>query len=188
MDEMVKAALRKWPDVPHCYGWLALDDRGTWYMRDERTQAAGAFPRPLGSAIQHDKLLDFIHRNYACDGHGAWYFQNGPQRVYVELQSAPFVWRIDTVAGGGWRVTAQNGLAGDAALAVTPRSVWLDEAGRLFLHADQGLGLVHSMDTGLAAVAIEQGHWLAQEMPFAQMPAHFGYVLRPVPPQPGKVI
>ncbi|MEO6353290.1 MAG: DUF2946 family protein, partial [Burkholderiaceae bacterium] len=23
MDEIVKQAIAKWPDVPHCYGWLA---------------------------------------------------------------------------------------------------------------------------------------------------------------------
>ena len=45
MDDIVKAALKKWPNVPHCYGWLALDARGDWYMRDDRTQAAGPFPR-----------------------------------------------------------------------------------------------------------------------------------------------
>ena len=28
VDEIVKAALKKWPNVPHCYGWLALDARG----------------------------------------------------------------------------------------------------------------------------------------------------------------
>ena len=65
MDDIVEAALLKWPNVPHCYGWLALDARGDWYMRDERTQAAGPFPRPKGSRIAHDKLLAFIHRNYA---------------------------------------------------------------------------------------------------------------------------
>ena len=27
MDEIVKAALKKWPNVPHCHGWLALDAR-----------------------------------------------------------------------------------------------------------------------------------------------------------------
>ncbi|MFM7971511.1 MAG: DUF2946 family protein, partial [Betaproteobacteria bacterium] len=25
MDDIVKAALKKWPNVPACYGWLALD-------------------------------------------------------------------------------------------------------------------------------------------------------------------
>ena len=40
MDDIVKAALKKWPNVPHCYGWLALDARGDWYMRDERIRFA----------------------------------------------------------------------------------------------------------------------------------------------------
>ena len=58
MDAIVEAALRKWPHVPHCYGWLALDARGHWYMRDERIQAAGPFPRIKGSRIEHEKLRD----------------------------------------------------------------------------------------------------------------------------------
>ncbi|MCD6666313.1 MAG: DUF2946 family protein, partial [Hydrogenophaga sp.] len=29
MDEIVKAAMAKWPQVPACYGWLGLDARGT---------------------------------------------------------------------------------------------------------------------------------------------------------------
>jgi hypothetical protein len=49
MDEVVRAALKKWPNVPACYGWLALDARGDWYMRDDRIQAAGAFPAVKGS-------------------------------------------------------------------------------------------------------------------------------------------
>ncbi|MBC7705360.1 MAG: DUF2946 family protein, partial [Rhodoferax sp.] len=43
MDDIVKQALVKWPNVPHCYGWLGLDARGNWYMRDDRTQALGTF-------------------------------------------------------------------------------------------------------------------------------------------------
>ena len=81
MDEIVKAALKKWPNVPHCYGWLALDARGDWYMRDERIQHAGPFPRVKGSRIQHEKLREFIERNYLHDDAGCWFFQNGPQRV-----------------------------------------------------------------------------------------------------------
>ena len=38
MDELVAAALVKWPNVPHCHGWLGLDARGNWYLRDERVQ------------------------------------------------------------------------------------------------------------------------------------------------------
>ena len=55
MDEIVEAALRKWPNVPHCHGWLGLDARGDWYLRDERAQAAGAFGAVKGSLIEHEK-------------------------------------------------------------------------------------------------------------------------------------
>ena len=174
MDDIVKAALAKWPQVPHCHGWLAMDMRGDWYMRDDRTQAAGPFPQVKGSRILHDKLLAFIHRNYAADEAGAWYFQNGPQRVYVTLEAAPFVWRVDHT-NGSWRVTAHTGQAAQV------RGVWLDDAGRLFLDTDLGFGLVHTLDMGLAAQAVEQGDWQPQPLAFAQMPARFGYVLRPEP-------
>jgi len=38
MDEQVLRSLIKWPDVPDCFGWLALDRRGQWRMRDEFSQ------------------------------------------------------------------------------------------------------------------------------------------------------
>ena len=173
MDEIVRAALRKWPNVPHCHGWLALDARGDWYMRDERIQAAGPFPRVKGSRITHDKLLGFIHRNYGHDEAGCWFFQNGPQRVYVELEVAPQVWRIGPAPG--FAVHSHTGAA------ATMRSAWLDEAGRLFLDTDLGFGIVHTLDMGEAAAAVEQGLWQPQAMPFADMPARFGYRLRPAP-------
>ena len=94
MDELVKQAMRKWPNVPHCFGWLGLDQRGDWYMRDDQTQALGNFSQAKGSKLVHTKLIEFIQRNYLADEHGQWYFQNGPQRVFVELQTAPFVWRL----------------------------------------------------------------------------------------------
>ena len=170
MDEIVKAALRKWPNVPHCYGWLALDARGEWYMRDDRIQHAGPFPQVKGSRIAHEKLLEFIFRNYACDERGAWFFQNGPQRVYVELEAAPWV----------WRVSDDFGVASHTRLPALPKSAWLDEHGRLFLDTDLGFGLVHSMDMNPASEAVECGRWQPAELPFAQMPARFGYTLRPV--------
>jgi hypothetical protein len=42
MDEIVKQSLTKWPNVPHCYGWLALDARGAFRMRDETAHAFAA--------------------------------------------------------------------------------------------------------------------------------------------------
>jgi hypothetical protein len=151
MDDIVKAALRKWPNVPACYDWLALDARGQWWMRDERTQAAGPFPQAKGSRIEHQKLLDFIHRNYECDADGAWFFQNGPQRVYVQLEVTPWVWRVMDTAG--------HAVFSHTGRAARVQGVWLDELGRLFLSTDIGPGLVHSLDVGVAAQALEEGAW-----------------------------
>lgn len=95
MDEIVKAALNKWPNVPHCYGWLALDARGVWRMRDERAQALNL----PGDSIRNAALLGFINRNYQHDEQGRWYFQNGPQRVYVDLEVTPYIARSTPDAG-----------------------------------------------------------------------------------------
>ena len=189
MDAIVEAALRKWPHVPHCYGWLALDARGHWYMRDERIQAAGPFPQVKGSRIEHDKLLGFIQRNYALDANGAAFFQNGPQRVYVELEAAPWVWRLQAAEQRARGVAEAADLSPVDSLQVSTHcgqsahvdSAWLDEQGRLFLACDRGFGIVHSLDMHLAAQAVEAGAWVPQELPFAQMPARFGYVLKPRP-------
>ena len=172
MDDIVRQAIAKWPNVPDCYGWLGLDARGNWYMRDDRTQAAGPFssadggtPASRGSLLRHEKLVEFIQRNYESDAQGRWFFQNGPQRVYVELELTPMVWRV----GCDFTVTAHTGAAGSV------RSSVLDEQGRLYLECDIGFGLVHTQDMGLAADAVEQGLWTPHELPGAQMPGRFGY-------------
>ncbi len=173
MDDIVKAALAKWPNVPHCTGWLALDARGDWYMRDDRIQAVGPFPKVKGSRIDHDKLKAFIERNYDHDANGCWFFQNGPQRVYVELESAPWVWRVADAAAG-FALSTHTGRAARCA------STWLDEHDHLFVDSPEGFGLVHSLDTTWAADAIETGAWPApQSMLFNAMPARFGYCLSP---------
>ncbi|MDH5539409.1 MAG: DUF2946 family protein [Rhizobacter sp.] len=173
MDEIVKAALKKWPNVPHCYGWLALDARGEWYMRDDRTQAAGPFPQVKGSRILHDKLREFIHRNYAADADGSWFFQNGPQRVYVELEAAPWVWRLHADPAGAPRIESHTGLAAHY------RGAFLDEADRLFIATDLGLGLVHTLDMEAAAGAIESHAWALEKVPFETLQARHAYRLSP---------
>lgn len=174
MDEIVKAALKKWPNVPHCYGWLALDARGDWYMRDDRIRAAGPFPQVKGSRILHDKLREFIERNYEADGEGRWFFQNGPQRVYVELEAAPWVWRLQP-GPAGTTVTSHTGRPAQV------RSAWLDEAGRLYLMTDLGLGNVHTLDMEAAADAVERGEWAPQQVAFGALPARFGFSRQPQP-------
>jgi hypothetical protein len=174
MDAIVEAALKKWPNVPACRGWLGLDARGDWYMRDDRVQAAGPFPAVKGSRLTHDKLCAFICRNYAADAQGAWYFQNGPQRVYVELEAAPLVLGVQRDAHGGFTLDAHTGAAPGAV-----RSAWLDEHGRLFLDTDAGFGLLRSLDMDTAADAIVQGLWSPCEARFDALPQRFGYQLSP---------
>ena len=169
MDDIVKAALAKWPNVPHCYGWLGLDARGNWYMRDDKTQAQGPFLQSKGSLLRHDKLIDFIQRNYEADAEGRWFFQNGPQRVYVELEATPYIWRI----GDDFAVTAHSGPTAQV------RSCLVDETGRVYLDADIGFGLVHTLDVGQLANAVEQGLWQPQEVLASSLPERFGYVPSP---------
>jgi len=95
MDDIVLQAMAKWPNVPHCYGWLALDARGSWRMRDEAAQRADA----PGDKLTNTALVSFINRNYLSDERGCWYFQNGPQRVYVNLEATPFIARTDPQQG-----------------------------------------------------------------------------------------
>ncbi|MEO8280344.1 MAG: DUF2946 family protein [Ideonella sp.] len=175
MDDLVKAALLKWPNVPACRGWLALDARGEWFLRDEQAQAAGPFPGSKGSHIEHRKLREFIERNYAADPDGAWFFQNGPQRVYVELEAAPWIWRLESAgAQGGAVITSHTGLSARFSEALT------DENGRLFLVTDRGLGLVHTQDMAIAAEQIDSTVWaLDGELPFASLPGRYGFVLSP---------
>ena len=170
MDDIVKQALAKWPNVPHCYGWLGLDARGNWYMRDDQTQALGPFAAARGSMLRHDKLIEFIQRNYEHDDAGQWFFQNGPQRVYVELDTTPWVWRLGE---------EDFSVRSHAGQAVEPSACLLDEEGKLYLVAPIGLGLVHTQDVGIASDAIEQGRWVPEAVQSRDLPARFGYVLSP---------
>jgi hypothetical protein len=169
MDDIVRQAIAKWPNVPDCYGWLGLDARGNWYMRDDCAQAAGPFPAVKGSVLRHRKLIEFIERNYECDPQGRWFFQNGPQRVYVELEAAPWIWRVDEAA----QVTAHSGQAAQVEHSV------IDDDGRLYLATDLGFGLVHSLDMLHAANAVERGAWTPDSLDTGALPARYGYVLSP---------
>ena len=169
MDDLVKQAMQKWPNVPHCFGWLGLNQRGDWYMRDDQTQALGTFDKAKGSKLQHVKLIEFIQRNYMSDEHGQWYFQNGPQRVFVELQSAPFIWRI--------RDDLSVWSGADEAQQVVHCAV--DELGQVYVLTTQGLGLVHTQDVWLAAEALEQLLWDEKKVQSSELEGTYGFVKSP---------
>ena len=127
MDEIVVRGMAKWPNVPSVYGWLSLNRRGHWLIKSER----------IGNPL----VTEFIGRNYARDERGCWYFQNGPQRVFVNLDYAPLVYRLVGLPGAPLALEAHTGKP-VAAL----RGAWLDEQGTVLLESEHGVGTVHDRD------------------------------------------
>jgi hypothetical protein len=193
MDDIVKQAMAKWPNVPYCYGWLALDARGAWRMRDEAAQRAGT----PGDKLTNAALVGFIARNYLSDERGCWYFQNGPQRVYINLESTPFIARTDPAQG----LVLHTGQPLDA-----PEEAFMTDAGGIVLRAGQTVAQVDDRDAAQLLQAFElDGRPAADEDVMAwleggagelalrwqdrriavgritadEMPARFGFVRRP---------
>ena len=189
MDEIVLRSMLKWPDVPAVYGWLALDRRGNWMIKT----VAGRFER-----IAHAAVKEFIGRNYASDSEGRWYFQNGPQRVFVALDYTPWVYRLDDAGQG---LLAHTGAAPRALEAV-----FLDDSGALLLETEIGIGVLLDRDLpaflerladvrgralerlleevarGAEAWAILQGKNVPiTSINAAGVPGRFGFVARPAP-------
>jgi hypothetical protein len=94
MDERVLQAKARWPNVPAAWGWLFLDRRGAWRLIDRGAPGFDSIRDGRGDPIRHEALIDFIARNYSCLEDGSWFFQNGPQRVFVDLELAPNIWRL----------------------------------------------------------------------------------------------
>lgn len=161
MDPEVIAAMARWPDVPDVYGWLSLSRRGDWRLHPhgrgwvvDRAGESGAAAASAngasgvdnvsldpGEAITSPRILEFIGRNYAADAQGRWYFQNGPQRVYVRLDGAPWILRTDRDVERGLVLKTHTGRH------YGPVSRWwLDQDGRLYAQADIGAGLVAGRD------------------------------------------
>jgi len=123
MDETVARAMAKWPNVPAVRGWLSLDRRGGWRLK--------------GESISNRATIDFIARNYTSDSCGRWFFQNGPQRVFVDLAYTPWVYSLD---GRGALVTHTGRACGAVERA------WIDETGALILTGEPGPGVVDDRD------------------------------------------
>lgn len=153
MDEQVLRSLIKWPNVPHCFGWLALDRRGQWRMRDEYAQA-NQLP---GNVIQHTALNEFIARNYAHDSLGRYFFQNGPQRVFVTLDATPSIARMIPSESGQHLLT-------QCGAEMKPHSALSDEKGNIYItglilqsHSDQIDGMAFTKTESLS-VALLHDH------------------------------
>lgn len=169
-----------WPTVPACYGWLSLDQRGGWRLRDE--------------VVRHAGLVAYIGANYGPDESGNWLVRNGPQRVYVALDYTPWVWRL----GVDGSLAAHTGADGG-----TPTAAFLDEDGVVLLQSDRGIGVLDDRDLALFLDGCRGGSgdpatesdllapgagapgvtWNAlplQAVRRQAVPARFGFVPRPV--------
>lgn len=129
MDDIVARAMQKWPDVPDVFGWLRLDRRGNWRIKAK----SGVFER-VGNA----SLIEFIGRNYGSDAGGRWFFQNGPQRVFVTLDYTPWVYRLSDDQAS---LVAHNAVPSDKIHALL-----VDEAGGLLVDCGPGIGVVNDRD------------------------------------------
>ena len=152
MDAVVARAMAKWPDVPAVYGWLSLDRRGNWLIKGER--------------ISNAALREFIGRNYEADGAGRWYFQNGPQRVYVSLAYTPLVvhYEGDELIDHCGRLFAAG-------------TLYLDDEGSVLVAGSRGIALLDDRDLGRLADAEPS----LQRIMRAEIPARFGFVRDPKP-------
>lgn len=149
MDEIVLRSMAKWPNVPSVYGWLRLDRRGRWSIRMPALPSASApVPGAADAAPRFERvvnpaMIEFIGRNYAHDTEGRYFFQNGPQRVFVALEYTPWIYSLDS---SGQHLVAHTGAAAGA-----PREAYLDDRGGLIVVCAPGPGAV--LDRDLAALA-----------------------------------
>lgn len=142
MDDNVLAAMARWPDVADVYGWLSLSEQGQWRLHPDgdawHPGRPCRPPFPAGASIESPQIRGFIARNYGCDTRGRWYFQNGPQRVYVRLDAAPYILLTGNTPSA---LQTHNGLA-----VGRIDGWWLDDQGRLYAQTDHGPGMISGRD------------------------------------------
>jgi hypothetical protein len=157
MDEIVIRAMQKWPNVPNVFGWLKLDRRGAWLVKSRQSQEGA----PVFERIANTAVTDFIGRNYAHDERGRWFFQNGPQRVFVTLEYTPFVYRL---RGDGESLETHTGV-----VAAEVRAGWIDDAGMLVLETELGPGVLLDRDLPALLDRIETADGRAGEESLAAL-------------------
>ena len=159
MDDIVLRSMAKWPDVPDVYGWLSLDRRGNWMIRS--TSATPSFER-----IGNPALREFIGRNYQADSRGCWYFQNGPQRVFVTLAYTPLVLHFEGEA-----------LLDHCGRPFRPEQAFIDEEGSVLMAGKPGIGLLDDRDL---AGFVDRAQGLPT-IAAGGVPERYGFILRPAP-------
>jgi hypothetical protein len=148
LDDLVLQAMTRWPNVPAMYGWLRLDRRGHWMLVDRGVPGFDEALHGLGSEITSPPILDFIGRTYRADEQGRWSWQNGPQRVYVDLDLAPLYFRVMGEAPQQSLITH----TGYPISVITQAAT--DDAGNLWLMTDLGVGCIDDRDLGALELSL----------------------------------
>jgi hypothetical protein len=136
MDDDVTKAMARWPNVPAAWGWLRIDRRGHWFIVKRDIPDFDEARDGLGSIVRNERLIDFMARNYAAELDGAWYFQNGPQRVFVDCELAPLVWRVDH------EQERLVWVAHTGAIATQTMAAAVDSLGNVYVNTELGPGVI----------------------------------------------
>jgi hypothetical protein len=165
VDAAVARAMAKWPNVPAVYGWLAIRSASATQGFASATQgfasATQGFER-VGNAA----LREFIGRNYEHDAGGRWYFQNGPQRVYVALAYTPLVAHYEG-----------DELFDHCGRVLRMREAWVDDEGSVLIAGGRAVALLDDRD--LARVAEAAGKFPTVRRD--EVERRFGFVREPAP-------
>lgn len=156
MDALVARSMAKWPNVPAVYGWLELDRRGNWRIKGQR--------------ILHRGLCDFIARNYQADERGCWYFQNGPQRVFVRLAYTPLVVHYEG-----------DGLVDQRGETIQPGAIFLDDEGSVLVEGGDAVALLDDRDLVRFAERWGESSERLPRVARTDAPGRFGFVADPRP-------
>lgn len=151
MDERVIQAKARWPNVPAAWGWLYLDRRGAWRLIDRGAPGFDPVRDRRGDPIRHEALIDFISRNYSCLENGSWFFQNGPQRVFVDLELAPRIWRLAPQPDGIVLVAHTGEIAGRV------ERLGVDSDGVVWAQTDLGPGAIDDRQLAVLLDQIDAG-------------------------------
>jgi hypothetical protein len=130
----ISQAMKRWPDVPKCYGWLQLSRKGEWLIK--------------GKKILHRRTIEFFKTNYRVTPDGYSYVQNGPQQVFVDLEYTPWIYRFDY----------RTGFSTHTDLAVQDIiDAMSDEHGNLLIETSLGIGLIDDRDLGSLSSFLTEG-------------------------------
>jgi hypothetical protein len=156
LDDDVVRAMARWPNVPAVHGWLRLARRGRWMLIDRGRPGFDEQIHGGGSEITSPPILDFIGRNYLSDALGRWFWQNGPQRVYVDLDRAPLYFRLlEPVSRAAEGASMRTLLTHTGYPVNRIERVGMDVDGQVWLLTDQGPGCVDDRDLALLELDLE---------------------------------